>query len=84
MIDVREEHEFAAGSVPGSINLPYRELRGRAGELPRDRVLLPVCESGARAGIAASILLAAGFDARPLVRGGVSRWLRGRTPVPTA
>ena len=84
LIDVREEHEFAADSMPGSINIPYRELRGRTGELPRDRVLLPICESGARAGIAGSILTAAGFDARPLVGGGVSRWLRERTPTPVA
>lgn len=84
LIDVREEHEFADGSIPGSINVPYRELRGRAAELPRDRTLVPICGSGSRAGIAGSILAAAGLDAHPLVRGGVSEWLRGRTPASVA
>lgn len=78
LVDVRDEHEFAGGSVPGSINLPYRVLRDRVGELRSDLVIVPFCESGARAGIAGSILVAAGLDARPLVRGGVSRWLKGR------
>lgn len=76
LVDVRDEHEFAAGSVPGAINLPYRLLRGRAGEVPADRPVLTVCESGPRAGIAASILQAHGHPlTRPLVQGGVSRWL---------
>ena len=79
LVDVREEHEFAAGSLPGSINLPYRVLRDRSAELPRDRVVVPFCESGARAGIAGSILVAAGLDARPLIGGGISQWLRARS-----
>lgn len=78
LVDVRDAHEFARGTIPGSINLPYREARARAGELPADRVIVPFCESGVRAGVAGSILLAAGLDARPLVKGGVSRWLKGR------
>jgi hydroxyacylglutathione hydrolase len=86
LVDVRDEHEFARGSVPGAINLPYRLLRARASELPHDRILLPLCESGARAGIAGSILAALGRDARPLVRGGVSEWraaaAAASTPAP--
>lgn len=78
LVDVRDEHEFAHGSVPGSVNIPYRQLRARAAELPAGRVIVPFCESGARAGIAGSILAAAGLDARPLVEGGVSRWLSQR------
>lgn len=78
LVDVRDEHEFACGSLPGSVNIPYRLLRARVGELPAGRVIVPFCESGARAGIAGSILAAAGLDARPLVEGGVSRWLSER------
>jgi len=33
-----------------------------------------VCESGARAAIAASILAARGYDARPVVDGGITAW----------
>jgi rhodanese-related sulfurtransferase len=33
-----------------------------------------ICESGARASIAASLLAAAGVDARPVVDGGIENW----------
>jgi rhodanese-related sulfurtransferase len=33
-----------------------------------------ICESGARAAIAASVLQAAGFDARPVLEGGIRGW----------
>jgi rhodanese-related sulfurtransferase len=33
-----------------------------------------ICESGARAGIAASILAAKGVPARPVLNGGISDW----------
>lgn len=85
LVDVRDEHEFAEGSLPGAINVPYRLLRGGGLDaLPRDRVLVAFCESGARAGIAGSILAGAGFDARPLVRGGVTTWLQARRNTATA
>jgi rhodanese-related sulfurtransferase len=36
--------------------------------------VVTICESGARAAIAASILSAQGIDARPVLDGGVSDW----------
>jgi rhodanese-related sulfurtransferase len=33
-----------------------------------------ICETGARAAIAASVLGAAGYDARPVLDGGVPDW----------
>ena len=35
---------------------------------------MTICESGARAGIAASILAAQGVDARPVLDGGLTAW----------
>lgn len=84
LVDVRDEHEFAERSLPGALNLPFRLLRsGAAAGLPHGRVIVPFCESGSRAGIAGSILAAAGLDVRPLVAGGVSRWLAARENTPS-
>jgi rhodanese-related sulfurtransferase len=33
-----------------------------------------ICESGARAAVAASVLAAAGVDARPVLHGGITDW----------
>jgi glyoxylase-like metal-dependent hydrolase (beta-lactamase superfamily II)/rhodanese-related sulfurtransferase len=74
LIDVREKDERDTGYIPGSRNIPYRLLGICGADLPTDRPIVTVCESGARAAIAASILVAKGYDARPVVDGGVTTW----------
>ena len=46
LVDVRNADEFAAGHVPGAINIPLPELRRRHDELPRDRRSPSVAASG--------------------------------------
>jgi rhodanese-related sulfurtransferase/predicted transcriptional regulator len=43
LIDTRPEEEFAAGHLPGAINLPLRELKRRLRELPRDQEIVAYC-----------------------------------------
>lgn len=66
LVDVRSPGEFAAGALPGARNLPVDELRGRLGELPRDRPLLVYCRSGQRSYYAARILEQEGFQVESL------------------
>jgi hydroxyacylglutathione hydrolase len=75
LLDVREVDERDHGFIPGSTHLPYRTARqaaenGLCGEKP----IVTICEGGARAAIAASVLHAAGLDARPVLDGGVAAW----------
>ena len=77
LIDVREKDERDGGYIPGSRNIPYRLVRACAGEFAGDRPVATICESGARAAIAASVLAAAGIDARPVLHGGVNDWEAG-------
>jgi hydroxyacylglutathione hydrolase len=75
LLDVREAEERDAEFIPGSRHLPYRTARQAAesrlcGELP----IVTICESGARAAIAASVLHSAGLDARPVLDGGIPDW----------
>ena len=74
LIDVRERDERDTGYIAGSRNIPYRLLGVCGADVPTDRPVVTICESGARAAIAASILAAKGVDARPVVDGGVSAW----------
>jgi glyoxylase-like metal-dependent hydrolase (beta-lactamase superfamily II)/rhodanese-related sulfurtransferase len=74
VIDVRELHERDDGYIPGSRNIPYRLLRAYEDELGDGRPIVTICESGARAAVAASILQAAGLDARPVLHGGIPDW----------
>jgi glyoxylase-like metal-dependent hydrolase (beta-lactamase superfamily II)/rhodanese-related sulfurtransferase len=73
VIDVRERDERDEGYIAGTRNIPYR-LLPVVDDLPVDRPVVTICESGARAGIAASILAAKGVPARPVLDGGVTEW----------
>jgi hydroxyacylglutathione hydrolase len=82
VIDVREKDERDTGYIPGSRNVPYRLMRSCCPDLPADGPIVTICGGGPRAAIAASILRAKGFDARPVVDGGMDDWLaRGETTV---
>jgi glyoxylase-like metal-dependent hydrolase (beta-lactamase superfamily II)/rhodanese-related sulfurtransferase len=84
VLDVREPEDWEAGSVTGSRNVPYRVVRDAAPELPRDRPIATICESGPRAAVAASILLAEGLDARPVIDGGTADWADRVRAVPSS
>jgi NADPH-dependent 2,4-dienoyl-CoA reductase/sulfur reductase-like enzyme/rhodanese-related sulfurtransferase len=74
LLDVREPEEFAAGSIPGFINLPLSQLRRRHGELPKDREIWISCGVGQRAYYATRFLAQNGYRPRNL-SGGYTTYL---------
>jgi hydroxyacylglutathione hydrolase len=79
LLDVREADERDESHIPGSQHLPYRTARAAADAgLLNGRPVVTICESGPRAAVAASVLQAAGVNARPVLDGGVATW-RGET-----
>ena len=74
---MRELDERDSGFIPGSKHIPYRLLRAYGATVADGKPVVTICESGPRAGIAASVLAAAGVDARPVIHGGVSDWCLG-------
>jgi hydroxyacylglutathione hydrolase len=81
LIDVREKDERDTGYIAGSRNIPYRLLTLGEADLPRDRPIVTICETGPRAAIAASILAAHGFDAHPVWNGGIDSWVAAGKPT---
>ena len=73
LLDVRHPVELVVESVPGAVNIPLHELRGRLGELPKDREILVICRSAQRAYYATRILVQNGFEARNLSGGMMAR-----------
>ena len=79
VVDVREKSERDEAYIPGTLHIPYRLLRGTGTDgLDTTKPVVTICETGTRASIAASVLAAAGVDARPVLHGGVEDW-RGQT-----
>jgi len=74
VIDVRGEGEWKVGHLPGSLNLPLSQLDQRLEQIPRDSPLVVHCQTGPRAAIGASLLLARGFPDVRLFPGGFAEW----------
>lgn len=74
LVDVRTPAEFAAGHIPGAVNIPVQQIEARMQELdPRDGAVVLYCRSGQRSGSAARILKGAGFTVVHDL-GPMSRW----------
>ena len=54
LIDVREAGEYAAGHIPGAVNVPLSIIA--EADLPKDRPLFLYCLRGSRSARAAAIL----------------------------
>lgn len=80
LLDVRGRDEFAAGHVPGALNVPLDELGGRLAELRTSGTISAICQSGGRSARAAEQLAAAGIDAVS-VAGGTSAWTGSGRPT---
>jgi hydroxyacylglutathione hydrolase len=76
VVDVRDEHEWVGGHVPGAVHMYVPDVPGRADEIPHDAPVAVHCASGYRAGIAASLLEQAGLKRIIHVNGEYSDWDR--------
>lgn len=93
LIDVREPHEYAAGHLPGAINLPRGVLEFQIDAHPamacttspaladRTRPLLVYCLSGGRSALAAESLQRLGFTRVESLAGGYRAWCEAGHPV---
>jgi hydroxyacylglutathione hydrolase len=76
VLDVRDEHEWTSGHVPGAMHTYVPDVPFRAAEIPREAPVAVHCASGYRAGIAASLLEQAGLARIIHVNGEYSDWDR--------
>ena len=79
LLDVRARSEFAAGSIPGAINIPVDELRERISEVPTHDVLV-LCQVGQRGHTATLLLNELGIDAKNL-DGGYRTWVNSPAAI---
>jgi rhodanese-related sulfurtransferase len=61
LVDVRSAGEFAAGSAPGTVNIPLGELSHRLAEIPKSAPVVVCCASGTRSGMARMMLKKNGY-----------------------
>ncbi|MCC2658436.1 MAG: hypothetical protein K0Q76_3544 [Panacagrimonas sp.] len=68
-LDVRLPSEFQNGSLPGALNIPLYMLRMRLAQLPQNKGLVCICDTGRRSSVASFVLTQKGFEAYTLTSG---------------
>ena len=81
LLDVREPEEFARGHVPNAVNVPQSDLATRLGEIPHDRPIMTICQSGMRSFRSAQFLSQQGYQNVATVVGGTGAWRAAGRPV---
>jgi hydroxyacylglutathione hydrolase len=82
VLDVREESEWEAGHIAGSVHAPYHDIDAIPDGIDPERPVAVICSSGQRSAVAASLLRRHG--AREVIHvagGGVGTWAREGWPL---
>lgn len=80
LIDVRQQHEHAAGKIAGSRLIELSSLHAQATSIDRERPVIVYCRSGGRSAMAVEALLKAGYDAHNMT-GGILEWQAAGLPI---
>jgi hydroxyacylglutathione hydrolase len=83
VLDTRGQEEWQAGHIKGTINIYVGHLEQRVAEVPWDKPVVVLCNVGHLAGLAASILLRAGYKEVYTVPGSMKAWIAAGFPTIT-
>jgi rhodanese-related sulfurtransferase len=72
ILDVRGTDETSEGMIKGAVNIPLPELAARLGEVPKNKMIVAQCNTGAQAEMAWNLLREKGFK---------SSWLNAKILV---
>jgi rhodanese-related sulfurtransferase len=77
ILDVREQGEWDAGHIPGSVHMPYHDIHELPPGIDPGRPVATICASGQRSAVGASLLQRFGAtEVLHVVNGGVGTWER--------
>lgn len=80
LVDARDPLSYGEYHADGAVNIPSPELRTRYGELPKDRPIYVICNSGVRSSLGISLLLQKGYQNIRNIAGGTTAYLSYKKP----
>lgn len=73
-IDTRDGEQYEAATIPGAVNIEWREVLDRIDEIPADRKAILFCNTGSLSAQAAFALRVAGRDNVVVLQTGFTGW----------
>jgi phage shock protein E len=83
LLDVRTPQEFAAGHLPGAVNIPVQDLQSGRGfdAIPQDMPIVLYCRTGNRSAAALNMLGARGYEGLYDIADGINAWAAQGLPI---
>ncbi len=73
-VDTRNAEQFEQSTIPGAINIEWRDVLGRIDEIPTDKKVILFCNTGSLSSQAAFALRVAGRENVLLLQTGLIGW----------
>ncbi len=84
VIDVRSAEEYAAGHIPGALNIPFDQVAARISTVAAPHGVALYCMVGPRARKGEAALLASGYEQVLHLEGGLQAWMASGLPIERA
>ncbi len=86
ILDVREPAEFAAGHLPGAVNIPRGVLEFKIDSHPdfqnrQQAAIVVYCQTGGRSALATQVLNQLGYSQAVSMAGGFKAWTEAGLPL---
>jgi len=81
LLDVRQNHEWKSGHLPGAVHVPLAVLESRVDDLEQDRPIVTYCGSGMRSIDASYVLKRVGRNDVRSLAGGITAWKQANNQV---
>ena len=74
IIDTRDAEQYAAGHIPGALNIEWREIQSRLKELPETGLVFLYCNTGTLSSQATFAARLLGRENFVVLQGGIKGW----------
>ncbi|MEL0099530.1 MAG: rhodanese-like domain-containing protein [Opitutae bacterium] len=82
-VDTRDASQFAAETIPGALNIEWREVLERIDEIPESRMTILFCNTGTLSAQATFALRVAGKSNVVVMQSGLNGWKHAAPYKPT-
>ena len=74
VIDARDAAQYAKEHIPGAVNIEWRQVLAKSGDIPKNKPVLIYCNTGSLSAQAGFALRVSGWENVKILQGGFAEW----------